>query len=116
MLVAKGPDAREAVDRLTPMIVEGLGDEGCVPVSALATMTVAPIAAPAPREDVDPNLVEGVAASSGLAVGEVYQVRHVEIQVKEEGGSPDQERRLLDDAIEKAAGAARSHARPASWP
>ena len=104
LLVAKGPDAREAVDRLTPMIVEGLGDEGCIPVSSLATMTEAPIAAPAPREDVDPNLVKGVAASSGLAVGEVYQVRHVEIQVKEEGGSPDQERRLLDGAIEKAAG------------
>lgn len=104
LLVAKGPDAREALDKLTPMIAEGLGDEGCVPVSAPATMTVAPIAAPAPRNDVKPNLITGVAASSGLAVGEVYQVRHVEIQVKEEGGSPDHERRLLDDALAKAAG------------
>ncbi len=104
LLVAKGPDAREAVDRLTPMIAEGLGDEGCVPASALATMTGAPISAPAPRKDVDPNLITGVPASSGLAVGEVYQVRHVEIQVKEEGGSPDQERRLLEDALEKAGG------------
>ena len=31
-------------------------------------------------------------------------MRHVEIQVKEEGGSPEQERRLLDDALAKAAG------------
>ena len=104
VLVAKGPDALEAVNRLTPMIAEGLGDEGCVPVSASATMTEAPIAAPAPRKDADPNLLTGVAASSGLAVGEVYQVRHVEIQVKEEGGTPDQERRLLDGAIDRAAG------------
>ena len=65
---------------------------------------MAPIAAPAPRKDADPNLITGVAASSGLAVGDVYQVRHVEIQVKEEGGTPDQERRLLDDAVDKAAG------------
>ena len=36
VLVAKGPDAREGVNRLTPMIAEGLGDEGCVPVSAPA--------------------------------------------------------------------------------
>jgi phosphoenolpyruvate-protein kinase (PTS system EI component) len=86
------------------MIAEGLGDEGCVPVSAPATMTVAPIAAPAPRKDVQPNLITGVAASSGLAVGEVYQVRHVEIQVKEQGESPEHERRLLDDALNKAAG------------
>ena len=104
VLVAKGPDAREAVNRLTPMIAEGLGDEGCVPVSAPATMTEAPIGAPAPRKDADPNLITGVAASSGLAVGEVYQVRHVEIQVKEEGGTPDQERRLLDGAIDRASG------------
>ncbi len=105
LLVAKGPDAREAVDKLTPMIVEGLGDEGCVPMTALATMTEGPISAPAPRpKDVDPNLLKGAAASSGLAVGEVFQVRHVDIQVKEEGGTPDQERRLLDDAIDKAAG------------
>ena len=104
VLVAKGPDALEAVNRLTPMIAEGLGDEGCVPVSASATMTEAPIAAPAPRKDADPNLLTGVAASSGLAVGDVYQVRHVEIQVKEEGGTPDQERRLLEGAIDRAAG------------
>jgi phosphocarrier protein FPr len=104
LLVAKGPDAREALDRLTPMIAKGLGDEGCVPASALAAMTVAPITAPAPRKAADPNLIRGVTASSGLAVGQVYQVRHVEIQVKEEGGSPDQERRLLDDALGKAAG------------
>jgi multiphosphoryl transfer protein len=104
LLVAKGPDAREPLDRLTPMIAEGLGDAGCVPVSAPATMTVAPIAAPAPTKDIDPNIITGVAASPGLAVGEVYQVRHVEIQVKEEGGSPDHERRLLDDALHKAAG------------
>ena len=104
LLVAKGPDAREALDKLTPMIAEGLGDEGCVPVSAPATMTEGPISAPAPRKDVKPNLITGVAASSGLAVGEVYQVRHVDIQVKEEGGTPDHERRLLDDALAKAAG------------
>ncbi|HEY5892655.1 MAG TPA: phosphoenolpyruvate--protein phosphotransferase [Chthoniobacterales bacterium] len=105
VLVAKGPDAREAVDKLAPLIAEGLGDEGCVPAPALATTTMEPISAPAPRpKDVDPNLIQGVAASSGLAVGEVYQVRHVEIEVKEHGGTPDQERRLLDDAIDKAAG------------
>ena len=104
VLVAKGPDAREAIDRLTPMIAAGLGDEGCVPVPAPATMTISPIAAPAPRKEVDPNLIIGVAASSGVAVGQVYQVRRLEIQVKEEGESPDHERRLLDDALAKAAG------------
>jgi phosphocarrier protein FPr len=114
VLVAKGPDAREAVDKLAPMVTEGLGDEGCVPASALAAMTATPISAPAPRKDVDPNLITGVAASSGLAVGEVYQVRHVDIQVKEEGGTPDQERRLLDEALGKASGQPEAPARSAA--
>jgi phosphoenolpyruvate-protein phosphotransferase len=104
ILVARGPDAREAVEKLTPMIVKGLGDEGCVPAAALAAMLESPISAPAPRKNVDPNLITGVTASSGLAVGEVYQVRHEEIQVEEKGGSPDEERRKLDNAREKAAG------------
>ena len=116
VLVAKGPDAKEALDKLTPMIAEGLGDEGCVPATALAAMNAAPISAPAPQKEVDPNLFVGVAASSGLAVGEVYQVRHVDIQVKEEGGRPDQERRLLDDALDKAAGQLEGAARSVAWP
>ena len=103
VLVAKGPDAREAVDKLSPLIAE-VGDEGCVPAPALATTTLAPISAAAPRpKDENPNLIVGVAASSGLAICEVYQVRHVDIEVKEQGRSPDHERRLLDDAIDKGA-------------
>jgi phosphoenolpyruvate-protein phosphotransferase len=103
VLVAKGPDARAAVDKLGPLIAEGLGDEGCVPAPAPATTTVAPISAPAPRpKEENPNLITGAAASAGLAVGEVYQVRHLEIEVKEQGGTPDRERRLLEDALGKA--------------
>ena len=41
--------ARAAVDKLSPLIAEGLGDEGCVPAPALATTTLAPISAAAPR-------------------------------------------------------------------
>ena len=84
VLVAKGPDAREAVDKLTPMIAEGLGDEGCMPASALATMTESPISAPASDGRMSIRILSrALPASSGLAVGEVFQVRHVEIQVKE---------------------------------
>jgi phosphoenolpyruvate-protein phosphotransferase len=105
-LMAKGPDAEEAIERIAPMIEKGLGDEGCLPQAALAAMTEAPIAAPAPRkQNVDPNLITGVTASSGLAVGEIYQVRHEEIEVKEKAeDSPDKERRRLDNALDKASG------------
>ena len=83
-LTAKGDDAEPAIETLTPLLWEGLGDEGCKPAPAPASVEVSPRAAPPPRpRSEDPNLLIGVAASPGLAVGEVFQVRHQEIQVKE---------------------------------
>src|SRR3954464_7942179 len=40
-LLASGPDARAAIDKIGPIIAQGLGDEGCVPAPAPATTTVA---------------------------------------------------------------------------
>ena len=41
VLVAKGPDAKEAVDKLTRLIAAGLGDEGHPAAPAPATTTIA---------------------------------------------------------------------------
>ena len=46
----------------------------------------------------------GVAASPGLAVGEVFQVRRAEIAVAETGADVDTERRQLTSAIGTAQG------------
>ncbi|MDS4068644.1 MAG: glucose PTS transporter subunit IIA, partial [Candidatus Competibacter sp.] len=104
ILVAKGDDAEAAVETLTPLLWEGLGDEGCQPAPAPASVEVSPSAAPAPRpRSEDPNLLLGVAASPGLAVGEVFQVRHQEIQVSETAeGDPQRERDRLDEAVNQA--------------
>ena len=65
---------------------QGCGDEGCTPAPAPATTTVSPAAAPPPRrKSDDPNLLLGVSASPGLAVGEVFQLRRAEIDVAEAG-------------------------------
>ena len=102
-LMAQGPDAEEAIAALIPMLQQGLGDEGAVPAPAPASVTLPETAAPAPRpRSEDPNLLLGVAASHGIAAGNVCQVRHEEIAVKEEGEDPYLERRTLDDAIEQA--------------
>ncbi len=104
VLVAKGPDAQQAVEKLSRLIAEGLGDEGCTPAPAPASTTISPAAVPPPRpRSDDPNLIFGVSASSGLAVGEIYQVRRVEIEVEEQGHGLDHERRKLDDALARAA-------------
>ena len=101
VLVARGEDAEAAVGTLTPLLWEGLGDEGSKPAPAPASFEVSASAAPAPRpRSEDPNLLIGVAASPGLAVGEVFQVRHREIRVNEIAeGDPQQERDRLDEAV-----------------
>ena len=104
-LLATGPDARAAIDKIAPIIAQGLGDEGCVPAPAPATTTISAEAAPAPRKrSTDPNLLIGVSASPGRAVGQIFQVRRAEIAVPEEGGPPDAERRKFTAAVETAQG------------
>jgi phosphocarrier protein FPr len=102
-VLASGTDARVAVDKLAAVLAQGCGDEGCTPAPAPASTTVSPAAAPAPRrKSTDPHLLLGVSASPGLAVGEVFQLRHVEIAVTEAGAGVDSERRQLAAAIETA--------------
>ncbi|HVH28338.1 MAG TPA: phosphoenolpyruvate--protein phosphotransferase [Vicinamibacterales bacterium] len=104
-VVASGLDAAAAVEKIAGVLAEGCGDEGCAPAPAPATTTVSPAAAPAPRRrPEDPNLLLGVPASPGLAVGEVFQVRHTEIAVIENGRSVDAERRQLAAARATAQG------------
>jgi len=104
-VVARGLDARAAVEKLARVLADGCGDEGCVPAPAPATTTAPPLSAPAPRrQPTDPNLLIGVAASPGLAVGEVFQVRRMEIDVAEAGGGVDAERRRLAAALDAAHG------------
>jgi phosphocarrier protein FPr len=104
-VVASGPDAAVAVGKIAKVLAQGCGDEGCSPAPAPATTTVSASAAPAPRrKSVDPNLLSGVAASPGLAVGEVFQVRREEIAVTEAGTGVVAERRQLAAAIATAEG------------
>ena len=104
-LLASGPDARAAIDKIAPVIAQGLGDEGCVPAPAPATTTIAPESAlPSRRKSTDPDLLFGVACSPGLAVGQVFQVRRGMIEVTQEGAGVEIERGKLSAAIETAKG------------
>jgi phosphocarrier protein FPr len=103
VLIAEGPDAEEVIARLVPELASGLGDEGSTPAPAPATTEISADAAPAPRpRSDDPNLLLGVAASPGLAVGKVWRLRREEIAVQEVGETANQERRRLEDALDIA--------------
>jgi phosphoenolpyruvate-protein phosphotransferase len=94
-LVATGPDATQAVQELSRLIREGLGE------SAEATAPLRPLPA-AVVASADPNVLTGVAASPGVAVGNVIQVRHEQLRVVEDANDPRQERRALDSALEQS--------------
>ena len=105
VLVAKGSDAKEAVAKLIDLIVAGLGDEGHVAAPAPATTTISAISQPPPRpRSDDPNLLLGVAASPGLAVGQTFLLKRAEIKVEEEGRGVHYEQQQLHDAIARARG------------
>jgi multiphosphoryl transfer protein len=98
-IIASGPDADEAVRSLSQLVRDGLGEEGVTPAPLDATVPVA--VAPEPRSN-DPNLLIGVAASPGIAVGNIVQVRHEQLRVVENGSDARLERQALDAALEHA--------------
>ena len=89
-VVAYGADAEAAVADLAAQITVGLGEEGVVAIAEAGAEPAAPAPAPAPvapaprRRSDDPNVLLGVAASPGLGVGTVVQVRHEDFEVKED--------------------------------
>lgn len=110
---AFGADADQAVADLAAQIRSGLGEEGVVQIAEGANVPEAQVAerrpepseagAPAPRRrSSDPNLLLGAAASPGLGVGTVVQIRHEDLDVREESNDRHRERRRLNDAIDRS--------------
>lgn len=111
-LVASGEDAAQAIDALEVLICNGLGEDctsmrhsGDVANQAEIPATVqqrsAEDSVTLPRSQ-NPSLLLGVTASPGLAVGQVYQLAHGEIDVDEKGGDISCECQSLFDAIAAA--------------
>jgi multiphosphoryl transfer protein len=101
-VVARGSDAQRAVQALAPLIESGLGEEG-VPAPAPAARVVAEISRPpqVPRS-TDPDVLLGVTASPGLAIGAVFQVRRQDVDVPESAEDPDAEELRLAQALDAA--------------
>ena len=105
-VVASGPDARAAVEKLAPVLAAGLRRRR---LRARARAGDDDGLAPEPRRRRDASrpiriCCSALPASPGLAVGEVFQVRRAEIAVTEEGAGVEAERRQLAAAIATAQG------------
>ncbi len=119
VVAAHGADARRAVDAISQAIRDGLGED-CPPFTEAEaaaadavrdeTSAETPAASadgnettePAPPRSGDPDLLLGVAASPGLGIGHVVQLRRDDIHVEEFGDDHHKERRKLNSAIDRA--------------
>ncbi|HBB67241.1 MAG TPA: phosphoenolpyruvate--protein phosphotransferase [Elusimicrobia bacterium] len=97
-IVACGHDAKEAVDAILPALEKGLGEESAGAASAPASS--APAARPAASGNRD--LLAGISASPGLASGRAFILSQTKSHVPEHGETPEQERRLLGEAVAAA--------------
>ncbi|WP_159673343.1 phosphoenolpyruvate--protein phosphotransferase [Andreprevotia sp. IGB-42] len=101
---ANGVDAAAAVDALVALLTSGSGED--VGAAILTKHKPAPLdtlrpVAARPKSD-DPNVLTGVSASPGLAVGQIFQIRQDDIAVTEAGENPQIERRRFDNALKEA--------------
>ncbi len=98
--LATGSDAATAVATLSDLVRSGLGE-----APEEATVATAPEAAPVPQPVIasrNPNVLRGVAASPGLAVGTVVQLHRFDIEVEEVSHDAATERGDLDSALAQA--------------
>ncbi len=105
-LMAQGPDAEEAIASLAPLISGDMEEETSAPEPAKREPAVFPRPPQRGFEQAEKtpigqgaNLFHGIAASPGIVVGVVHHVVRKDIEVCEEGESPQQERGNLNRAL-----------------
>ncbi len=105
LVTAQGADAEQALALIVPELKNGLGEGAATvgaPPSAPAERAAQPVSPPVRAKSDDPNVLVGVSASPGLAVGRIFRLQHQEIAVAEQGDTPEVERRRLGEALEQA--------------
>jgi phosphocarrier protein FPr len=95
-LKARGADAKEALAELVPLLASGLGEK------LHGEPAQEPQPKPERKESKDPNVLLGISASPGQAIGRVHQLRYQAISVEERGKGAEEERRALNEAMKIA--------------
>ena len=101
-VVARGEDAQEAIAAITQTLTTDLApSHGAAPAAKRPERAAAAprAAAPPSRDD---GAMRGVPASPGIAVGQVFQLRHDDAVLEERAADANHERRELDAAIASA--------------
>lgn len=100
IITARGEDANKAVEELTELICNGLGED-VVSADTISECLISEEKSNTPKSD-NPNELLGIAASPGIAIGNVLRLKK-EVLIVEEYGSDDSsvEEEILTNAITK---------------
>ena len=101
-LLAAGEDAEQAIAEILPLLQSGLGDEGTTAIVSPAAIETSSDQEPPPPASGDPDLLLGVTASPGIAVGTTVRIREELFQFTEDADDPHTENVRLDRAVEEA--------------
>ena len=93
-IVARGENAADAVAAIEHTITHELGPDHEAPPATEAVS--------ASSSDPTGRSLRGVGASPGVAIGQVFQLRHQDAVIEERAADPNHERRELDAAIASA--------------
>ena len=100
VIVGSGPDARQALDTLVPLIEAGLGEATATAPEPGPPAVPPPASVPAPPRAAAAGgpLLQGTGASPGIAIGRIVQWRQPDIPTAMPVATPQEERAKLDRA------------------
>ena len=99
IIEASGEDASQAVVVLSRVVAEEARDSVTADVTARASVPSRVAAAGSVQPSADPKRLTGVAASPGVALGQIFQWRQQDAPVVERAADQVRERRQLDQAL-----------------
>ena len=106
-LIVDGADEEEALAALVTAVADGLGEDHHAPEETAVPPT-APAngqqAVPSPTAVLPANVIKGIPAAPGIAIGPIYHLQHEEITIDETFRGASVEEEALQKALDRARG------------